>query len=274
MKKQMYNILITVFALVFLGSTIFLANYLVKSGQEANNYDSLQQIKDEASTTPRPTVKDDGTVVEPETPATLVEVTDPETGETVQLLPEFKDIYLQNNDLVGWIKIPGTDIDYPVMQTPEDSSFYLTHNFQKQQSKHGCLYAQGNCDVVTPSGNIVIYGHRMRDRSMFAQLDKFEKKSFWEENSYIYFDTLTQLHTYKIMSVFVTVATEGQGFPYHNYVTLQDKDTFDTFVKACKGYSLYNTGVEAEYGDCFITLSTCEYSNPNGRLVVVAKRIA
>ena len=109
---------------------------------------------------------------------------------------------------------------------------------------------------------------------MFAQLDKFEEKSFWEKNPYIYFDTLTALHTYQIMSVFVTVATEGQGFPYHNYVTLQDQDTFDTFVKACKGYSLYNTGVDAEYGDCFITLSTCEYSHPNGRLVVVAKRIA
>ena len=102
--------------------------------------------------------------------------------------------------------------------------------------------------MATPSGNIVIYGHRMRDRSMFAQLDKFENKSFWEENPSIYFDTLTALHTYKIMSVFVTVATEGQGFPYHNYVALQDQDTFNT-------------------------LSTCEYSNPNGRLVVVAKQI-
>lgn len=274
MKKWMYNALIAVFAAIFLISGIFLITYLVNSNQQTKSYDSLQQIKDTNSVTPRPTINDDGTVTPSATTPSLVEVTDPETGKTVSLLPEFKDLYLQNNDIVGWLEIPGTDISYPVMQKSDEKDYYLTRNFEEQESKHGCLFVQESCDVVTPSGNVVIYGHRMRDRTMFAQLDKFEEKSFWEENSYIYFDTLTELHTYKIMSVFITIAEDGKGFPYHNYVSLKDEDSFNTFVNACKGYALYDTGVEATFGDCFITLSTCDYTYTNGRLVVVAKRIA
>ena len=274
MKKWMYNALIVLFAAVFLISGGFLVDYMVKSGQEAKNYEDLGQLKDNAPTSPRPTIDSSGEVILPDAPPELVEVTDPETGETVKVLPEFKELYLKNNDIVGWIEIPGTDINYPVMQTLEEKDFYLNHNFEKADSKHGCIYAQENCDITKPSGNIVLYGHRMRDRSMFAQLDQFEKKSFWEENSYIYFDTLTELHTYKIISVFVTVAIEGKGFPYHTYVDLEDEDSFNTFVQACKGYSLFDTNEETVFGDHFITLSTCDYTHNNGRLVIVAKRVA
>ena len=125
-----------------------------------------------------------------------------------------------------------------------------------------------------PTDNVVLYGHRMRDRSMFAQLDKYEKKSFYEENPYIYFDTLTELHTYQVMAVFVTSAVKDQGFPYHKFVTAVDEEAFNNFVDGCKGWSLYDTGVDAVYGDKLITLSTCDYTIPEGRLVVVAKRVA
>lgn len=273
MKKWMYNALLGLFAAIFLVSGIFLIVYFVNSGKEAKNYDSLQQIKDTDTVTPRPTINEDGTVTPMDTPPKLVEVTDPETGEIVKLLPEFQELYLQNNDLIGWLEIPGTDISYPVMQNREEKDFYLTRNFNKEDSKHGCLYVQENCDVNEPSDNVVIYGHRMRDRSMFAQLDKFENKAFWEQNPYIYFDTLTELHTYKIMAVFVTTVTEGRGFHYHLFVDAEDEADFNEFVNACEGYSLFDTGVDAQFGDKFITLSTCDYTTTNGRLVVVAKRI-
>ena len=274
MNKWLRRVLIGVFAAVFLGSAIYIIVYFINSKKEAKNYSELQQIKVEGPTTPRPVINEDGSTTPPSQEPEFVEVVDPETGETVKMLPEFKELYLKNNDLVAWIEIPGTDISYPVMYAPNQKDYYLTHNFYKEESKHGCLYIQENCDVFTPTDNVVIYGHRMRDRSMFAQLDKFEDGEFLKAHPYIYFDTLTELHTYEIIAVIVTTVAEGKGFPYHNYTSFSQEATFNEFVNACKGWSLISTGVEATYGDKFITLSTCDYTNPQGRLVVVAKRIA
>ena len=274
MKNWMRITLLCVLAAIFLGSATYITIYLINSKKEKTNYAALQQLKENAPTTPRPVINDDGTVTPPSNPPELVEIPDPETGEPVRLLPEFGELYKKNRDLVAWIQIPGTDINYPVMHAPDRKDFYLTRNFDKEESKHGCLYIQENCDVNTPTDNVIIYGHRMKDRTMFAQLDKFEKKEFWEANQYIYFDTLTEVHTYQIMAVIVTTATKENSFPYHNFVDLSKESTFNEFITACKGWSLFDTGVEATYGDKFITLSTCDYTNPNGRLAIIAKRIA
>ena len=109
---------------------------------------------------------------------------------------------------------------------------------------------------------------------MFAQLDRYMDSAFCQANPYIYFDTLTQQRTYQIMAVFTTSATLGEGFRYHTFVDAGSEEEFTQFVSTCRELSLYDTGVEAEIGDSLITLSTCEYSQYNGRLVVVAKRIA
>jgi len=280
MKKWIYNVLLGIFAAVFLFSAIYLADYFISSYLEGKEYDNLAGMMDENTVAPRPTVDETPDTQPEETPTEttaptipLVDVTDPETGETVQMLPQFRELYTMNNDIVGWIKIPGTDINYPVMQTPDEPNFYLDHNFEKESSKHGAIYARETCDINRPSANITLYGHRMKDRSMFAQLDKYMEESFYKENSYIYFDTLTELHTYKIMSVFLTSATYGKGFPYQRHLDYESEENYLSFIETCQDLALYDTGVTAEPGDKFITLSTCEYSQENGRLVVVAKRI-
>ena len=280
MKKWIYNVLLGIFAAVFLFSAIYLADYFISSYLEGKEYDNLAGMMDENTVAPRPTVDETPDTQPEETPTEttaptipLVDVTDPETGETVQMLPQFRELYTMNNDIVGWIKIPGTDINYPVMQTPDEPNFYLDHNFEKESSKHGAIYARETCDINRPSANITLYGHRMKDRSMFAQLDKYMEESFYKENSYIYFDTLTELHTYKIMSVLLTSATYGKGFPYQRHLDYESEENYLSFIETCQDLALYDTGVTAEPGDKFITLSTCEYSQENGRLVVVAKRI-
>ena len=222
--------------------------------EQIKNTDELLNSEDEQSTT------EDS------------ENTPAETEPTV--FDKYRPLQEQNSDMVGWIFIEGTEINYPVMQSPGDPDYYLLHNFDKEFSYRGCLYAQADCDVFTPSDNIVIYGHRMSDGSMFARLDRYMKEQYYRDNPYIFFDTLTELHTYKIVSVFLTTASVGKGFSYHTFVNANSEEQFNKFVKSVKSMALYDTGVDASYGDKLITLSTCEYSQTNGRLVIVAKRIS
>ena len=279
MKKWLYNTLIFIFAGVFLVSGGFLAVYLIDGYNQQNRYQDLAALKSEATTPrplptePDPTQSPDETLPEPTQPV-MVEVTDPKTGQTRLVLPEFAALYQMNSDLIGWLKIPGTVVDYPVMHTPTDPEHYLHRNFDGENSKRGCLFIQAESDPFAPSDNITIYGHHMRDGSMFGQLEKYRKKAFYQEHPYIYFDTLEALHTYEIMAVFLTTASVGEGFPYHTYINMGDEAQFDQFVSTCQKLSLYDTGVDAQYGDKLICLSTCEYSQVNGRLVVVAKQIA
>lgn len=275
MKKRTYNILICLFAAIFLVSAGILGKYYYDAYQQQKNYDELTQLRQKAPTAARPLLPENATEQEDipyKNP--LVEIAHPETGEMVVLLEEFAELYQKNPDLIGWIKIPGVGIDYPVMQKPEKKDYYLNRDFNRKKSSHGCIYVQEESDVFSPSDNVTIYGHRMKDDSMFGNLDKYLKKSFWKKNPYVYFDTLTGLHTYEIIAVFTTTATKGEGFAYHRFINAENEKAFDDYVAQCKELAIYDTGITAQYGDKLITLSTCEYTQTNGRLVIVAKRIA
>ena len=115
----------------------------------------------------------------------------------------------------------------------------------------------------------------MNDGSMFTGLMKYRNKSFWEEHKAITFDTLTDRHQYEVIAVFKTVVyqTAPTALSIMSLRTQKNAAEFDAYVAKCKELSLYDTGVLAEYGDKLISLSTCEYSRNNGRLVVVAKRV-
>lgn len=92
---------------------------------------------------------------------------------------EQEELYEQNNDLVGWICIEDTKINYPVMQSIDEPNFYLKHGFDKAYTNYGCPYVGESCDVNKPSDNLIIYGHHMKNGSMFSDLEKFKKKDFW-----------------------------------------------------------------------------------------------
>ena len=190
--------------------------------------------------------------------------------DTLTAFEKYADVYAQNSDLVGWITIPGTSIDYPVMQTKDQPNFYLTHAFDKSYSSYGVPYLQENCDVGI-SDNLVLYGHHMNNGSMFSDLCKYESEDFYQEHKTIHFDTLDSFGEYEVIAAFKTVAYSEEGFKYYHFVRAEQEKDFDEFIAKCKELALYDTGVTAEYGDQLITLSTCEYSRINGRMVVVAK---
>lgn len=272
MKKWMFNTLICVFAAVFVVSAGMLIWYMVDSKTQSDHYNDLSALVQQA----RPVLpqQDPDNPSSADTPVQYpwITINDPETGEPVEVLPDFAQLYTMNNDLVGWIRIPGTKIDYPVMQTPEQTDFYLRRDFDKKKNTHGCIYAKEECDLSL-SDNVTIYGHYMRNGSMFAGLGKYKKKNFWQDNKYILLDTLTQRRTYEIFAVFVTTASQGQGFQYHTFIQADTQQQYDEFVAQCKALSLYATGITPQYGEKLITLSTCDKDLVNGRLVVVARLV-
>lgn len=270
MRKWMYNALLIFFAAVFLGSAAMLAYYYIDGNTQNEAYSQLADLREEAVKKPNiPTTPGQEPVTD-ENP--WVTVTDPE-GKKVELLPEFLQLYGMNPDMVGWITIDGTRVDYPVMWTDADrEDYYLRRNFYKKNASAGSIYVEEYCDVFRPSDNVTIYGHMMRNGTMFADLNNYKKKAFWEDHKTIKFSTLREHHEYEIFAVFVTTASVGKGFAYHSFDNAADKGEFDTFVDTCLQMSLYKTGITPQYGDKLITLSTCEYSRTNGRLVVVARR--
>ncbi len=189
-------------------------------------------------------------------------------------LDEFAGLLEINPDTVGWLKIPGTVIDYPVVRTG-DENYYLHHDFYGQKSIYGTLFVKDMADVETPGTNIIIYGHHMRNNTMFGDLDAYESEDYFKNHSIIEFNTLYEERRYKVISVFRSeiLPEDSDQFKYYEFYQAESKEDFDDFFQNIKKISEYETGVRADYGDTFITLSTCAYHTENGRFVVVAKRI-
>lgn len=185
------------------------------------------------------------------------------------ILPEYTVLYQQNPHLVGWIKITGTQIDYPVVQTPEDPEYYMYRDFSGTENPWGCIFADGSCDVNS-SDNVTLYGHHMVDGSMFTGLMDYDSQEFLTDHPTIIFNSLTQQRTYRIFAVFRTTANMTDGFAYHKFVDAECKADFDAFISRCTALSHFATDITPEYGDQLLCLSTCEYSQENGRFVVVA----
>jgi len=193
-----------------------------------------------------------------------------EDKEDTKVIQEgYRDLYDRNPDLFGWIRINGTPIDYPVMQTPYDPEYYINHDYDRSPSVYGVPFAQANCDPYL-SDNIIIHAHHMKDGSMFAKLLSYQSKEFWEAHPTIEFDTLYENYSYKVIAAFRTPA--NNGFRYTGFVYAQNESVFAAYVDKCLSLSLYDTGITAEYGDKLITLATCEYMLDDGRFVVVGRR--
>ena len=157
------------------------------------------------------------------------------------------------------------------MQTDNDrKDYYLRKNFYKEYSQLGTPYIAEYCNVQT-SDNVIIYGHHITNYQMFGELEKYKNKEFYDNHKMINFNTIYGNADYEIIAIFKTVAYTG--FKYYEFINSNSQNEFDTFIKRCKELSLYETGKTAKYGDKLLTLSTCEYSAKNGRLVVVAKKI-
>lgn len=199
--------------------------------------------------------------------------TEPDASEQYTFLPYLAEKREQNPDVVGWIKIEGTKVDYPVMHTPDDPEKYLHLNFNEKYSFGGLPFIDANCTLFPENDNLIIYGHNMLDGSMFRTLMKYEKEDFWQAHPTIRLDIKDEEREYEIVSVFrdrVYYSYED-CFKFYYFYDAYSKEALDEAVDYYQTHALYDTGVSIEMGDRMITLVTCAYHTDNGRFVVVAR---
>lgn len=190
-----------------------------------------------------------------------------------RILPELKAIYEKNKDLVGWLRIPGTVINYPVVQT-RNSEYYLDHDFYGKENNNGQIILDTRCDPYTPSYNLVISGHHMRSGDMFGNLPMYADEEYWSEHKFAEFDNLMERKQYVIMAAFYSADYDEheEGFRYNKDV--QYRIDAEQWLEEIRENQIYETGIDAEFGDEFITLTTCERSRrQDGRFVLILRKI-
>lgn len=229
---------------IIVASSIYILSNLTQEKKQQNDFEEIQEIVE------------DNTKEESDSENSI----------------DLYNLYLINNDVVGWIRIEGTNINYPVMQ---NSEYYLIRNIYKEYSTYGTPFLADYCNINL-SDNLIIYGHHIKSGMMFADLDKYKSYDYYLNHKTIKLYKLQGTETieeeYKIISCFKTTVNKG-GFKYYNFFNATSEADYNSFLEQCRELSFYNTEDTAKYRDKLITLSTCEYSLNNGRMVVVAKKI-
>ncbi len=196
------------------------------------------------------------------------------TPKAPVIMDRYRELYQQNPDMVGWIRIAGTKIDYPVMYTGDD--FYLSHGFDKKASRSGVPFIDKRCSVWPMGTNTILYGHHMKNGTMFAGLEKYKSEKYYKEHPVIQLDTLYEQQEYEIVAVFESQIFRKSEtvFKHYNFLHAASEAEFNEYISGIRVLALYDTGVAAFYGDSLLTLVTCAYHTENGQFVVVARKRA
>lgn len=246
-----------------------------RQAEDKRSRQTLEELRNsENSGTESPSP--DGQVSEPQ------DTNDDESQDTPEPepIPEpienpYQESFLANADMAAWLQIPGTDIDYPVMWTPRDEEYYLRRGFDGSSNRNGCLILDTDSCVNPLTTNLIIHGHNMKSGAMFGTLSDFENEDFYLEHKNLSLYTRDIQRNYEIIAVFYSQVYKKSDtvFKFYKFFQADTEAEFNDYYQNIKALSLYDTGVTAEFGDYFITLSTCSYHVQNGRFVVVAKEI-
>ncbi|MBQ9390809.1 MAG: class B sortase [Lachnospiraceae bacterium] len=194
---------------------------------------------------------------------------------TLTVLPEYQQYLAQNPEFVGWLIVPDTQVNYPVLQRQSDNDYYLNHGFDGKEDSTGTLFMDYRCDYVNPKTNTIIYGHNMNNGSMFGELKKYLDESFYNTHKIISFDTLYEKREYEVVAVCLSKVEyqDDNNFRYYNFINADNDTEYDAFLRTVKNLSVYGDNINIQKTDKLLTLSTCNNYTEDGRLFVVAKRI-
>ena len=238
---------------------------------EAGEYEQLREQNRQAEA--RETVEEETLNQHIVPPISLAEeglpVQQSESAVGEQAMVDLSAYLAQNPDFVAWLRIPGTNVDYPVVQT-DDPDDYLNHTFSGKSSVVGTLFSLADADYAAPGRNIAIYGHHLRSsgEKMFTSLMRYKNPDFYEDNQTIVLDSLYRHSEYTIFAVVNMKAGDWEP----SRTTFSGDAAFMAFVNRAKSESLYDTGVEVGADDHILTLITCDrsYAGKEGRLVILA----
>lgn len=197
------------------------------------------------------------------------------TDNITERMLQLKELKKVNEDIIGWLEIDNTKINFPVLQG-SDNEYYMTHTYNKKYSSDGSIFLDKDYDWNIPSSNLLIYGHNNKNGNMFQDLLKYEDENYYKEHPNIRFTTVDDDSQYEIISVFksrVYYKSEQNVFRYYFFINAANEEEYNYYVEESKKASLYDTGKTAIYGEQLLTLSTCEYSQEDGRFVIVAKKV-
>lgn len=269
--SKKFRIALAIYAVAVLSYVGYLLYGYIQSTQDRNNLRELSALVDAAQAT---------TILPSESSVTETLASDPgEPVETTpepvpQVLPHYLALYEQNPDLIGWIKIEDSEVNYPVMYTPQDPNHYLYRDFEGQDSKHGLPFVDYRSSLLPRTTNVLLHAHNMKDGSMFATLAKYQSRYYFETHPTVQFDTLYETGEYEIFAAFMTQVypADAEEFMYYRFIQADTEAEFNDYVQNALDLSLYDTGIRPEFGDQLITLSTCSYHVGDGRMVVVARK--
>lgn len=191
------------------------------------------------------------------------------------VLPELQDLYQQNGDFVGILNVVGTDINYPVMQSPSEPEYYLRRDFYGADSTAGTLFVDYRCDIVNPTTNTIIYGHNMRSGTMFGGLKRYLDYDYYQSHKTIIFKTLYEEQEYEIVGVGLSAVgyDDDDSYKYYNFINAVTGSELQEFLDNIQSLSVYDETIDIAATDKILTLSTCNSYTEDGRMFVVAKRV-
>ena len=189
-----------------------------------------------------------------------------------QKLEQYGTLAWENPDMVGWISINGTSVAYPVMYTPQNPQFYLRHNFKKEYSSGGMVFIDESCRMDGSDRNLLIYGHHMRNGTMFAQLTNYDSFEYWKSHQTVEFSTLKEVGTYQVVCAFKQPASAIDE-EFMRMLLARTEEERTELLRTIKELQFYETGVEVMENEKLITLATCEYTYGDGRFFVIAKKV-
>ena len=222
------------------------------------------------SPTPAPTPTPEAQVVDEPLPT-------PNENTIVLSLPtepppqeSFAELLRYNPDTVGYLTI-GEIVDLPVVQRENDNEYYLTHAYSGEEAREGALFLDGANRLSDE--NLIIYGHNMRNGTMFGELSSFGKREFLLKNALVRFDTLYENALYVPFAMFEASMDEDDGHYFDVRQIVFDETSFELFVLKLRGRSVFDVPVEVEYGDQLLTLVTCSYNDDDGRYIVALRKL-